>query len=582
MKLKWKMNIMIGLMLLIFSVVLGSVMYMKVTSILEIKMQNEFKLTSSMGMLVLDSKYPGQWSVKNGKLYKGTIAIDDSFTALDEIRESVHIFSALYVGSQEVAVSNMENMGPPPDQQQKKFSILSLLKNKSVATQGVSQQVIDAVLKNGESFSGKAAIAGMNVNAYYTPIKDETGKIIGMWSVCSSRDDSMQEVISLFGSILVLIILMFVVGIMISIGISRHITKDLEDIQHNIASFADGDFSGDINGKILNRKDEIGHIGQSISDMQQGVKKIIRGVLNQTHAIEGNIDVTNKKLDAIQGDIEVISATTQQLSAGLQQTSASATQMNQTASNIEQEMDSTYSISQSGKQAAQEIKQRAQQLKTKSLSSKAQTQQVYSQAHSNMMDSIEKSKSIEQITLLTQTIFAIASETNLLSLNANIEAARAGEAGRGFSIVADEIRKLSESSKQAATQIQQVTQQVLESVEALILDSKDMLSFIDNNVFKDYEMLIATGEQYSQDAVFVEDLVSSFTSTTEKLRTSVKMMTTTINEISIAANEGAEGSSDIAERAVEMLNDVNALVQQSNATKHSSNQLLKEVGEFRV
>jgi methyl-accepting chemotaxis protein len=577
------MNIMIGLMLLIFSGVLGSVMYMKVTSILEIKMQNEFELTSNMGMLVLDSKYPGQWNVKNGKLYKGTTVIDDSFSALDEIREKVHIFSAIYLGSEEVAVSNMENMGPPPEQQTKKFSVLELFKNTGDTTQqGVTQEVIDAVLKNGESFSGKAAIGNRNVNAYYTPIKDESGKVIGMWSVCSSRDDSMQEVISLFGSILIIIVLMFGVGIIISMSISRHITKDLENIQEDISSFASGDFSVDMDGKILNRKDEIGHIGKAISSMQQGVKTIVRGVVKQTNAIEGNIDATNKKLDNIQQDIEVISATTEQLSAGLQQTSASATQMNQTASNIEEEVDSTYAMSQSGKEAAQKIKQRAEALKMKSLSSKAQTQQVYSQAHSNMTNSIEKSKCIEQINLLTQTIFAIASETNLLSLNANIEAARAGEAGRGFSIVADEIRKLSESSKQAATQIQDVTEQVLESVESLIVDSKDMLSFIDNNVFKDYEMLVETGEQYSQDAIFVEDLVSSFTSTTEKLRASMNMMTTTINEISLAANEGAEGSSDIAQRVMEMLNNVNSLVQQSNATKHSSDQLLKEVGEFKV
>jgi methyl-accepting chemotaxis protein len=337
-----------------------------------------------------------------------------------------------------------------------------------------------------------------------------------------------------------------------------------------------------MDGKVLTRKDEIGHIGKAISSMQHGVKTIVKGVLKQTHNIEENIDATNKKLDNIQQDIEVISATTEQLSAGLQQTSASATQMNQTAMNIEEEVDGTYAMSQSGKEAAQKIKQRAQALKTKSLTSKAQTQQVYSQAHSNMTNSIEKSKCIEQINLLTQTIFAIASETNLLSLNANIEAARAGEAGRGFSIVADEIRKLSESSKQAATQIQEVTKQVLESVDAVIVDSKDMLSFIDNNVFKDYEMLVETGEQYSQDAIFVEDLVSGFTNTTEKLRSSMKMMTTTINEISLAANEGAEGSSDIAARVMEMLNNVNALVEQSNATKQSSDRLLKEVRGFRV
>lgn len=586
MKLKWKMNIMIGLMLLIFSGILGSVMFLKVSTILDIKKLSAFELSSNMGMMIIDSQYQGQWTVKDGKLYKGTMVIDDSFEALDAIVEKVHIFSAIYLGEQEVAVSDMQAMGPPPqdDNGAKKDATIAdeMLKNSASDGQGVTQDVLDAVLKNGESKSGRAAIGGMNVDAYYTPIKDQSGNVIGMWVVCSSRDDSMKEVFSLFSSILIIIVLILIVGIIVSMSISNHITKDLVNMQEDISSFALGDFTKAMDLKILNRKDEIGHIGQSIADMQQGVKTIVRGVLKQTNLIEHNISLTNHKLGDLQNDIEMISATTQQLSAGLQQTSASATQMNQTASNIEAEVDHTYDMSKSGKEAAQKIKLRAEDLKVKSSNSKQQTQNVYSQAHKNMVDSIEKSKSIEQIQLLTDTIFAIASETNLLSLNANIEAARAGEAGRGFSIVADEIRKLSESSKQAATQIQQVTQEVIQSVDTLIVDSKDMLDFIDNNVFKDYEMLIETADQYSQDATFVDNLVSNFTQTTQKLRTSMKTMTNAINEIALAANEGAEGSSDIAGRAIDMLNNVNSCVEQSQATKESSNKLLEEVSGFRV
>lgn len=82
-------------------------------------------------------------------------------------------------------------------------------------------------------------------------------------------------------------------------------------------------------------------------------------------------------------------------------------------------------------------------------------------------DAIEKSKTIEEINILSEAILEITSQTNLLALNAAIEAARAGESGKGFAVVAEEIRKLAEQSSQTVVRIQDTTKEVLKAVEEL-------------------------------------------------------------------------------------------------------------------
>ncbi len=176
----------------------------------------------------------------------------------------------------------------------------------------------------------------------------------------------------------------------------------------------------------------------------------------------------------------------------------------------------------------------------------------------------------------------ITDKTNLLALNAAIEAARAGEAGKGFAVVASEIRKLAEVSKANANQIHEVAHLVVNSVQALREQSEQALNFIDGTVIKDYKEMVGIGDQYYQDSESIQSLVNDFSNTSEELLVSIKNMIQAIDEVTIANNECASGTENIAQMSENVMQKavvVNDLMKES---KQSSEKLDQIVSRFTV
>lgn len=176
----------------------------------------------------------------------------------------------------------------------------------------------------------------------------------------------------------------------------------------------------------------------------------------------------------------------------------------------------------------------------------------------------------------------ITSQTNLLALNAAIEAARAGEAGKGFSVVAEEIRELAEQSKDAVTEIQSITNKVIESVKSLSDSSSNLLTFVSTDIKNDYKTMLNVVDKYNGDANFIDSIVTEFTSTSEELLSSLQDVLSTIDGVAQASSEGAGGTTDIANKIIEISDKSNDVLQEALKSKERANKLKKEISKFKI
>ncbi|MCL6459518.1 MAG: methyl-accepting chemotaxis protein, partial [Gorillibacterium sp.] len=372
-----------------------------------------------------------------------------------------------------------------------------------------------------------------------------------------------------------------ILSIVLSLFIARSIIKPIRILSHELTSLADN--GGDLTRTIvIKSKDEIGGLATATNRFLGNLRQIIGSVITESSQVGSSVLTADGHMYKLNDNLEEISAIAEEVSAGMEETAAATEQMNAVAEEIENAIESITRKAQDGSLSAAEISERASQLKVTAADSQHAAREVRLSVDNRLRMAIEQSKAVEEIDILAESIMAITRQTNLLALNASIEAARAGEGGKGFSVVAGEIRKLAEASKITAGRIQEVTLTVKDSVANLAGSSEQVMSFLDNQVVKDYAMMVTTGEQYSADANMIERLIADFSATSEELYASIQSMTKSINEITAASNEGAEGITSITRMTNEIVSLSNEANLKTGEAGQSSRQLLEVVAKFTV
>ncbi|GCD09896.1 methyl-accepting chemotaxis protein [Clostridium tagluense] len=380
----------------------------------------------------------------------------------------------------------------------------------------------------------------------------------------------------------VIFLIALAVGFALTFIISRSISNPLVLAVNHLKLIANGDFTMNSTEKFKNRKDEIGDISNAMGVMQNSLKLLIGNVLEESNVIKTVVTTISENMNNLNINIEEVSATTEELSAGMEETAASAQEMNSTADEIERAVQSIATKAQEGATEAQEINKRALNTKDNVTKSQEKASEIFSKTKDKLQIAMENSKVVGQINVLSNAIMQISSQTNLLALNAAIEAARAGEAGKGFAVVADEIRKLAEQSQNTVIEIQSITEKVTDSVNDLSSSSNELLNFVSKDVRNDYNTMLNVAGEYSQDADFVNNLVLEFSSTSEELLASLQEVIKTIEQVSMASNEGAEGTTNIAQKVGDITDKSNKIIREVTKSKESVEQLTEEVSKFKI
>ncbi len=513
---------------------------------------------------LLDETYPGDFVEKDGQLYKGEYLLNYDTNFVDKVMYLSDYYVTIFHKNTRISTNIIDESG-----------------KRGIGTTA-SEEVANKVLNQGTTYTTRLNILGHDTRAYYMPIKDASNQIIGMLFIGLDQSSISDHINSITKNLILINSSTVIIGIVAFFIIGTFIVNALKVVMNDFVKMGNKDFTGTIDEKYTKRKDEIGVLAREAVVMKKVIAEMVGTIIDSTAVVDNSISENVTRLRSLNNNIDDVSATTEEISAGMEETAASMEQIHCSALEVEDATKQIATQAQEGAQAADEISKRAIKLKEDATHSYQKTNQIIEETNKKVQAAIEQSKSIEQIKVLSDTILSITSQTNLLSLNASIEAARAGESGRGFAVVANEIKTLSEASGAAVAKIQEVTTQVLTSVENLVTCSNDILNFLNETVITTCQDMVSTGQQYYDDATFFNDMVDNLSATTEEVLSSITNMTNTINQISIAVDESANGSTSIAQSIGSINTSAVEIEALNNSSKDSSQNLRDYVKDFKI
>ena len=388
-----------------------------------------------------------------------------------------------------------------------KFNVLNALNiidklNQNLSDEKIKsaiEKVVDAINNYSTQFDNYKNISE-NQSVIQKNQKQAALNLLNMaYKLQEGVDNYIQNtVISSLTILIIIILAALTIGLIVGIFNTRIITKPLALSVKYANSIKNGDLTKNI---IIEQKDEIGILGNSLNQMNLKLKEIVSAI------ISGSYNIVNVS--------QQLSSASQQLSQGANEQASSVEEisstMEQMTSNIEQNNDNaiqTESISLSAQNGIVDVNQRA-------------------------LKAVEANKLIsEKITIIND----IAFQTNILALNAAVEAARAGEHGKGFAVVAAEVRKLAERSKIAAEEIVELALEGLKYSEESSLKLSEMLPEIEKTTKLVQEIAAASGEQ-TNGANQVNNALQQLNNVTQQTASSSEELASSAEEMSSQADQ---------------------------------------------
>lgn len=376
---------------------------------------------------------------ENNTLYKGEKNLSEDTEDIDLIHENTGVEVTIFWGDVRAATTLRDEAG-----------------NRVVGTK-LDSAIASEVLAGNTKYVNVMEIAGSRYSGYYMPLEQKsTGEIVGIVFTGRSREDIQALImgkIAMSDGILLVVSAGLLVLCIIIVGT---IAKGLRKTCGVLEQLASGNLNIHIEEEYLKRTDEIGEIAQGVQTLRNSLSEIIEELQNTAGKLNSGSDAFRKRFTNITEHMNNVNVAVEEIAQGntsqAQETTQVSAEVAEMGTSIEANADSVKNLNDSVRHMDEYARDASGDLDTVISLSREAAGTIDGVKQQTELTNVSAARIQEAVKLIQN----IASQTNLLSLNASIEAARVGEAGKGFAVVAGEISKLAEESNNSAIEIDNI------------------------------------------------------------------------------------------------------------------------------
>ncbi|MBQ3029404.1 MAG: methyl-accepting chemotaxis protein, partial [Lachnospiraceae bacterium] len=403
----------------------------------------------------------GDYSYVDGVFYKGAASMEPMYEYLDYMNERAGVDVMVFFGDTCVMTTFKDENGEP-------YAGIKVDSNtyKNIVTK--------YVYEGNYYYDSDASFNGEPYATYYYPLMQESsGEIVGAMFCGVNRNGIDKNMNGVLALLIVFGVIFAAAAAVLCFFEVKKITNPIRKSVDDLSKVTDGDLRVDVKAADTKRKDEIGDIARSVKQLSEKLNEIVGSIRNSSKEVSEFSELMNDSMGRIAETVGSVNLAVEDIAKGATsqatETMQANTQVAQIGEAIEVAVAEVENLSVSAKKMDEysiDADKTLQELLIISKEADDAINEIKKQTN-------ETNESAQSIQRATDMITAIASQTNLLSLNASIEAARAGEAGKGFAVVADEIRQLAEQSRTSAEEIREI-------VAALIMNSDTSVKTMNN------------------------------------------------------------------------------------------------------